>query len=66
MEKTIGPIAGQVWNTLHENGEITLTNLYKGVSTSQSNVAMALGWLAREGKITSRKEGRRTYISLVS
>ncbi len=64
MREQIGTTAGQVWDTINEYGEISLTTLYKGVPTSQRNVAMALGWLAKEGKLKSRKEGNTTYISL--
>jgi hypothetical protein len=49
MKNKIGEVAGRVWKTLGEKGDI---------------VYQALGWLAREDKINYYQKERRTFVSL--
>ena len=60
----IGATAGLVWNFLQSHGESTLTGLEKGVEAPKAMVSMAVGWLAREGKIDVKDEKRAVRISL--
>ena len=62
--KTIGETAGLVWNFLRSNGESTLSTLEKKVEAPRSLVSMAVGWLAREGKIELKDEKRAVLITL--
>jgi hypothetical protein len=62
--KTIGETAGLVWNFLRSNGDSTLSTLEKKVEAPRSMVSMAVGWLAREGKIEVKDEKRAVRISL--
>jgi hypothetical protein len=62
--KTIGDTAGLVWNFLRTNGESSLSTLEKKVEAPRSLVSMAVGWLAREGKIELKDEKRAVRISL--
>ena len=62
--KTIGETAGLVWQYLRSNGESSLTALEKGVKAPRSTISMAVGWLAREGKIEMKDEKRAIRISL--
>lgn len=62
--KTIGETAGLVWSFLRSNGESTLSSLEKGVEAPKSMVSMAVGWLAREGKIEVKDAKRTVRISL--
>jgi winged helix-turn-helix protein DUF2582 len=62
--ETIGETAGQVWNFLRSNGDCSLTALEKGVKAPKPMVSMAVGWLAREGKIAVKDEKRAVRISL--
>lgn len=64
MNEIIGEVAGRVWSTLSKKGEIPLTQLPKAVSEKEALVFQALGWLAREGKVSYRVDGARTFISL--
>lgn len=64
MEDNIGELAGEVWNHLEEEGENSLSGVSKAVEAPRSQVNMALGWLAREGKLDFINEGRGTDISL--
>ncbi|HWO40618.1 MAG TPA: winged helix-turn-helix domain-containing protein [Candidatus Eisenbacteria bacterium] len=63
--KTIGETAGSVWNYLRSHGECSLTALEKGIDAPKSMVSMAVGWLAREGKIEIKDEKRSIRISLL-
>jgi Winged helix-turn-helix domain (DUF2582) len=62
--KMIGETAGMVWNFLRSNGESSLSALEKGVKAPRWMVSMAVGWLAREGKIEVKDEKRTVRISL--
>ncbi len=60
----IGTTAGQVWAFLTDNGKVSLSALEKGVGASRSLVDMAIGWLAREGKVVIQREERSVQIWL--
>lgn len=62
--KRIGETAGMVWNFLQSNGDCSLSALEKGVEAPRSMVSMAVGWLAREGKIEVKDEKRAVRIVL--
>ena len=62
--KRIGETAGLVWNFLQSNGESSLSAREKGVEAPRSMVSMAVGWLAREGKIEVKDEKRAVRIVL--
>jgi hypothetical protein len=62
--KRIGETAGLVWNYLRSNGDCSLSALEKGVEAPRSMVSMAVGWLAREGKIEVKDEKRAVRIVL--
>lgn len=62
--KRIGETAGLVWNFLQSNGDSSLSALEKGVEAPRSMVSMAVGWLAREGKIEVKDEKRAVRIVL--
>ncbi|MFK2360777.1 winged helix-turn-helix domain-containing protein [Bacteroides fragilis] len=47
--ETIGENAGKVWRTLNEmRGEISIQELSRKINLSAEDVALAVGWLARE------------------
>jgi hypothetical protein len=54
----IGATAGKVWNFLHKRGESSLSAVERGVGAPKQLVCMAIGWLAREGKLALRQEKR--------
>ena len=52
MEKTkIALNAGKVWRILNEKGELSMFDLCRELSLTFEDVALAIGWLAREDKI---------------
>ncbi|MEX0801755.1 MAG: winged helix-turn-helix domain-containing protein [Candidatus Binatia bacterium] len=60
----IGDTAGKVWNFLQRSGESSLTAVERGVGAPKPLVCMAIGWLAREGKIALRQEKRTVQLWL--
>ena len=64
MMEMIGETAGQIWNYLNENGEVTTKKMNKDLGLSENFASMGLGWLAREDKVNFNKKGSYTKISL--
>jgi hypothetical protein len=54
----IGDTAGLVWQYLHTSGPRTLTQLAKDIDAPRDVIMQAIGWLAREDKLTIEEEGR--------
>ena len=53
----IGLAAGEVWQLLKQKGRMSLRTVERGVPGPRPRVLMALGWLAREGKIALEHRG---------
>ena len=51
MITTIGQNAGAIWGAL-SNGALGLKALKKATKLKNEELYLALGWLAREGKVT--------------
>ncbi|MFC1562976.1 winged helix-turn-helix domain-containing protein [candidate division KSB1 bacterium] len=64
MKEKIGEIAGRIWKALREKEEFTVQQLTKILKEEQEIIYMALGWLAREDKINSKKRRGKIYFSL--
>ncbi len=60
----IGETAGKVWQALSKNGPLSMAKLVKTVGQPRDRVMQALGWLAREGKVSVVEEGRSCIASL--
>jgi len=60
----IGETAGVIWRLLQDNGPQTIAKLAKEVDAPRDVVMQALGWLAREDKITIDEEARSRLVSL--
>jgi hypothetical protein len=54
----IGDTAGVVWHHLHENGPLSVTQLTKDIDAPRDVIMQAIGWLAREDKLSIEEEGR--------
>ena len=59
----IGENAGLIWNAL-QGGALTLKTLKKATNLKNDDLNLALGWLAREGKIAF-EEAEELTISLL-
>jgi len=54
----IGLNAGKIWTFLNEKGDQPVKDMIKKLKLSAADFYMAIGWLAREGKIFHfEKEG---------
>ena len=51
----IGEDAGKVWNVLNTCEEVDATYIPKLAKITEKDAYYALGWLAREGKISAKK-----------
>ena len=59
----IGANAGKVWTAL-QNGALSNKALKKATKLKEADLNLALGWLAREGKLTFTEEAEETIIAL--
>jgi hypothetical protein len=64
MNEEIGAVAGAIWHSLDVSGEMTLAKLKKEVKAESPFFDWAIGWLAREDKITLTQEKRSIYVCL--
>jgi len=62
--ETVGKTAGKVWHYLNDHGKTSLSGLEKAVKAPRGVVFMAIGWLAREGKLEFAQENRSTQVWL--
>ena len=62
----IGDLAGIVWKTLDENGPLSLAKLVKHIDAPRDTIMQALGWLAREDKLTIEDTNRGKIVALRS
>lgn len=63
MITKIGENAGLVWGAL-QSGAKDLKALKKATKLKNDELFLALGWLAREGKLTFAVKGEETVVAL--
>lgn len=63
--EVIGINAGLVWNALNGVGKLTLKEIRKATKLKEKEVYAALGWLAREGKISFGEDSEEIVIELI-
>jgi len=64
MREDIGDAAGKVWQYLEAQGSRSVSQIQRDTRLSQSLTYLALGWLAREGKVRFAQERRALLVSL--
>ncbi|MBL8023233.1 MAG: winged helix-turn-helix domain-containing protein [Elusimicrobia bacterium] len=64
MRDEIGLTAGQVWDFLESRGETSTLHIRSSLKITQTLLYLALGWLAREGKISLLYRDRCYWVSL--
>jgi len=62
LEK-IGINAGLIWSVV-ENGELNVKAVKKATKLAEKDLNLALGWLAREGKIKFNEVESEVFVSL--
>ena len=60
----IGLNAGKIWSLLNEQGEHSVKELKKELKLTDNEFFMAIGWLAREGKIFHFEKDKTLMVSL--
>ncbi|MCD6534953.1 MAG: winged helix-turn-helix domain-containing protein [Deltaproteobacteria bacterium] len=65
MIDQIGIDAGKIWNELELNGAMTTGALKKCLSIAPFNLNVAIGWLAREDKVSLTRKGNTIKVSLM-
>ena len=60
----VGENAGKVWHYLGKNGSVNTKELAKELSLGSEELSMALGWLARENKLSLSEKNRNIYVGL--
>lgn len=60
----IGETAGKVWRHLAAEGEQPLSGLHMALGEPSDRVQLAVGWLAREGKLHVTSEGGQVLVAL--
>jgi uncharacterized membrane protein len=64
QQPEMGEAAGTLWRYLRAHGPVTLSALQRGTRLAPPTFYMAVGWLAREGKVRLERAGRATRIAL--
>ena len=61
MVREIGGTAGEIWKHLEKNGEMTTLKLKSALGITNAVLYLALGWLAREGKLNISEYAKNNY-----
>ena len=65
INEKAGVIAGKIWNALNEQGTLTGKDLKKSAGKlNDKDLFLGLGWLAREGKITTAEIEKDITVTL--
>ena len=62
-KETIGINAGLVWQAL-QSGEMEVKAVKKATKLTEKDLNLALGWLAREGKVNFNEVEKELFVSL--
>jgi transcription initiation factor IIE alpha subunit len=66
MMDEIGGNAGVVWSYLDEHGEVSIRELVQETGLRKKQVNRAIGWLAREGKVSFVDGTNEEVVSLAT
>jgi DNA-binding transcriptional ArsR family regulator len=64
FNENVGVSAGKVWASLSESGHASATKLAEATGLDRNDVQRAIGWLAREGKISVERKGKNEFFTL--
>jgi hypothetical protein len=60
----IGECAGKVWRVLSKSGKAPLSAVMKQTGLTRAQTQLAVGWLARENKISLQENGKKQVLHL--
>ena len=63
--ETVGAWAGEVWTALDAKGTLGVKALKKATKLKEKEIYAAMGWLAREGKISISEDDADVMVSLI-
>ena len=64
MIMELGIVAGEIWHYLDKHGEVVFSEMVAGIKQPRDLALMSVGWLAREGHVVVREEGKDYRVSL--
>jgi len=66
IPESIGKTAGEIWKYVNDNGPSTAIKIKSALGISNSQLYLALGWLAREDKITieDHEQSHKVYLKI--
>ncbi len=65
MITELGIVAGEVWQYLDQHGEVRFSRLVAEIPNHpRDSILMSVGWLAREGHVIVREEGKDFLLNL--
>ncbi len=64
MINDVGFLAGRIWKYLSQHNEMDTIKIKLDLKISNTMLYLALGWLAREGKIYIKKEKKNYRVGL--
>lgn len=64
MSDLVGNAAGILWNYLNVEGETSVNKLIKATGLDSKTIQRAIGWLAKEDKLTIALKGRTEMVAL--
>lgn len=62
----IGEAAGKVWQELGTRGQASVRALARRIGSDSATTQMAVGWLAREGKVDIDHKGNQIVVDLTA
>lgn len=63
-KKEVGELAGTIWHLLSERERMSIRKIGEMTCCRESRIFLALGWLAREGKIIFQDQHDTLYVEL--
>lgn len=64
MSDVIGLAAGKIWEYLAQHGSASATKIARETALDSKVLQRAIGWLAKEEKLSFETKGRNELISL--
>ena len=64
MITEIGIVAGEIWHYLDGHTEALFSQVVAGIDRPNELALMSLGWLAREGHVIVRQDGKDFRVDL--
>lgn len=58
MITEIGIVAGEIWHHLDKHGEVFFSKMQEGIGQPRDLALMSVGWLAREGHVIVKEDGK--------